>query len=91
MRRNVGEARFIRIARGSLEETKDHLDAALERSYISDLDHAELITLANRARPRVRVLLQLDWPREAEKLQDRRLHFLGHAARIAYVDEAGWR
>ena len=42
-------ARFVRIARGSLEETKDHLDAGFERGYFSELEHAEMIVLANRA------------------------------------------
>jgi four helix bundle protein len=42
-------ARFIRIARGSLEETKDHVEAAFERGYISETERAELITLGNRA------------------------------------------
>jgi len=42
-------ARFVRIARGSLEETKDHVDAAFERGYISEQERAELVTLGNRA------------------------------------------
>jgi four helix bundle protein len=42
-------ARFVRIARGSLEETKDHVEAAFERGYISEPERAELITLGNRA------------------------------------------
>jgi four helix bundle protein len=42
-------ARFVRIARGSLEETKDHVQAAFERGYISEQERKELITLGNRA------------------------------------------
>jgi four helix bundle protein len=42
-------ARFVRIAHGSLEETKDHLDAGLEREYLTDEEHLVMYTLANRA------------------------------------------
>jgi len=42
-------AHFVRIARGSLEETKDHVEAAFERGYISEQERKELITLGNRA------------------------------------------
>jgi four helix bundle protein len=42
-------ARFVRNARGSLKETKDHLDAGLERHYLSESDYSECIVLANRA------------------------------------------
>jgi four helix bundle protein len=42
-------ARFVRTARGSLEETKDHLDAGLERTYLSDEEHRDMCKLANRA------------------------------------------
>jgi four helix bundle protein len=42
-------ARFVRIARGSLEETKDHVEAAFERGYISESERAQLITLGSRA------------------------------------------
>jgi four helix bundle protein len=42
-------ARFTRVALGSLNETKDHLDAGLEQSYLGQALHEELQTLANRA------------------------------------------
>ena len=42
-------ARFVRIARGSLTETKDHLDAGLERGYCSSSEHGNMNQLVNRA------------------------------------------
>jgi four helix bundle protein len=42
-------ARFIRTARGSLEETQDHLDAGRERGYMTVEAHAEMRRLAHRA------------------------------------------
>ena len=42
-------ARFARITIGSLHETRDHLDAGLERGYLSKPLHDELTVLANRA------------------------------------------
>ena len=42
-------ARFTRIARGSLVETRNHLDDAAERGLISPADAAELRTLTSRA------------------------------------------
>src|SRR3954470_18555391 len=41
-------AKFVRTARGSLVETQDHLDAALERGYVRDEQHAEMLR-AHRA------------------------------------------
>jgi four helix bundle protein len=42
-------ARFVRIARGSLMETKDHFDVALERRYVSSSDFGRMNQLVNRA------------------------------------------
>ena len=42
-------ARFTRVALGSLNETKDHLDAGLEQKYLEQSLHDELVTLADRA------------------------------------------
>ena len=42
-------ARFIRIARGSLNETKDHLDAGLEQRYVPNAEHGDMKKLADRA------------------------------------------
>ena len=42
-------ARFVRNAVGSLNETRDHLDAGLERGYLPTDIHAELTLLARRA------------------------------------------
>jgi four helix bundle protein len=42
-------ARFMRVALGSLNETKDHLDAGLEQNYVTQPIHDELVTLADRA------------------------------------------
>jgi len=42
-------ARFVRIARGSLMETKDHLSAALERQYVSSSEFGRMNQLVNRA------------------------------------------
>jgi len=41
--------KFLRNALGSLAETRDHLDAGLERRYLTHNAHHELQTLANRA------------------------------------------
>jgi four helix bundle protein len=43
-------ARFVRIALGSLTETIGHLGRALRRQLISAQEHAELVSLARRAR-----------------------------------------
>jgi four helix bundle protein len=42
-------ARFLEIARGSLQETKSHLHDGLYRTYFSPAEHARLIRLAERA------------------------------------------
>jgi len=42
-------ARFTRNALGSLNETRDHLGAGLERQYLTEDLHRELKILANRA------------------------------------------
>src|SRR5713101_1179469 len=42
-------SRFVRNALGSLNETKDHLDAGLERRYLTAEMHTELTALAGRA------------------------------------------
>jgi four helix bundle protein len=42
-------ARFLGIAVGSLEETKTHLDDALERQYLEEGECLELKNLASRA------------------------------------------
>ena len=41
--------RFVRNALGSLNETQDHLDAGLERQYLTKEIHTELKLLARRA------------------------------------------
>jgi four helix bundle protein len=42
-------ARFTRNALGSLNETRDHLGAGLEKKYLTDDTYLELRTLTNRA------------------------------------------
>lgn len=42
-------AHKMRIAKGELQETYDHLDKGLEQKYLSSSDHAEMIVLVNRA------------------------------------------
>jgi len=42
-------AHKLRIAKGELEETRDHLLKALEEQYISETTAAEMIRLAKRA------------------------------------------
>jgi four helix bundle protein len=42
-------ARLLRVARGELQETQDHLDKGLEEGYLSAFDHSEMMRLANRA------------------------------------------
>jgi four helix bundle protein len=42
-------ARLLRIARGELQETQDHLDKGLEEGYLSASEHSEMMRLANRA------------------------------------------
>jgi four helix bundle protein len=42
-------ARFMRNALGSLNETRDHLGAGHEQSYLSEEHYGELLTLTNRA------------------------------------------
>ena len=42
-------SRFVRNALGSLNETQDHLDAGLERQYLTIEMHKELKLLARRA------------------------------------------
>jgi four helix bundle protein len=42
-------SRFVRNAIGSLNETIDHLDAGLERKYMTSAMHEELKLLARRA------------------------------------------
>jgi len=42
-------AKFVRTARGSLEETKDHLDAGRERGYFVSNEHLEMRRIASRA------------------------------------------
>ena len=41
--------RFLRIARGSLVETHNHLRDGRDRGYFSNGQHEELVLLANRA------------------------------------------
>jgi four helix bundle protein len=43
-------ARFVRIAIGSLGETMNHLGHARKQRYLSDHEFAELLRLAKRAR-----------------------------------------
>ena len=42
-------ARYLEFARGSLMETQNHLDDALDSGYMSESTHKELFALANRA------------------------------------------
>ena len=42
-------ARYLEFARGSLMETQNHLDDALDSGYLSESTHKELFALANRA------------------------------------------
>jgi four helix bundle protein len=42
-------SKFVRNAIGSLNETRDHLDAGFERRYLSAATHAELTVLTRRA------------------------------------------
>jgi four helix bundle protein len=42
-------ARFLRIANGSLNETKNHLREALDRGYLSTTEYERLIRLNLRA------------------------------------------
>jgi four helix bundle protein len=42
-------ARFLRIAAGSLQETRNHLGDALERGYLSESEYERLKRLALRA------------------------------------------
>ena len=42
-------ARFLRIAHGSLDETKSHLHDAHQRSYLSAAEHNRLVRLTIRA------------------------------------------
>jgi four helix bundle protein len=42
-------AKFMRNALGSLNETRDHLGAGLEKHYLTEELHHELEVLANRA------------------------------------------
>ena len=42
-------ARYLEFARGSLMETQNHLDDALDSGYISESTHKELFALAKRA------------------------------------------
>ena len=42
-------SKFVRNALGSLNETRDHLDAGLERRYLTAARHMELTVLARRA------------------------------------------
>ncbi len=41
-------ARFLEIARGSLQETRSHLHDALQRSYLTPREHARLVRLSDR-------------------------------------------
>jgi four helix bundle protein len=66
-------ARFVRIAHGSLEETKDHLDAGLERKYLSEEEHREMCSLAHRALgASTRLIVYLDRAAEEWKKEGRR-------------------
>jgi four helix bundle protein len=54
-------ARFLRIATGSLHETKNHLHEALDRKYLNQSEHDRLIRLllrANQAAVRLHAYLQ---------------------------------
>jgi len=42
-------ARFLRNALGSLNETRDHLGAGIEKGYLPENEYGELKTLTNRA------------------------------------------
>ena len=42
-------ARYLEFARGSLMETQNHLDDALDSRYISRQEHHEMFVLAKRA------------------------------------------
>jgi len=42
-------ARYLEFARGSLMETQNHLDDALDSDYISRQEHREMFLLAKRA------------------------------------------
>jgi four helix bundle protein len=42
-------ARYLEFARGSLTETQNHLDDALDCSYVTTADHKDLYALADRA------------------------------------------
>ena len=42
-------ARFLRIAAGSLNETKNHLHEARDRHYLTESDHERLVRLCLRA------------------------------------------
>jgi four helix bundle protein len=54
-------ARFLRIANGSLHETKNHLHEALDRQYLNQSEHDRLIRLllrANKASVRLHAYLK---------------------------------
>ena len=54
-------ARFLRIARGSLEELVEHLDRGLVLGVIVDHEHAELVGIAGHAgRALTELILYLD-------------------------------
>jgi four helix bundle protein len=42
-------ARLVRVARGELAETQDHLDKGLEQRYLSPTEHATIKRLTERA------------------------------------------
>ena len=48
-RSNVEFMRYLGIALGSLRETENHVDEALERRYVSPEEHDRLRTLARRS------------------------------------------
>jgi four helix bundle protein len=50
--------RYLRIASGSLHETKNHLHEALDRGYIDEATHERLVRLTLRA-------LKADWRLQA--------------------------
>ncbi|MEN3339843.1 MAG: hypothetical protein V7647_3519 [Acidobacteriota bacterium] len=60
-------ARFVRIALGSLGETANHLRDAWKQSYITDAEYATLAKLAHRA-----IGLSIRWHNYLKNCPDRR-------------------
>jgi len=71
-------AQFVGIARGSLMETQDKLDEALQSGYIAQVEHDELFRLANRAiGAATKLIVYLEggarYPRRASSSPSRRI------------------